>query len=67
MKLSKVEDGKNPSNLHRTLALEMVRVTERAAIAAKRVKFTRRQPRLRLMQRPAPCSKNSSGRQLGEN
>lgn len=34
MKLSKVEDGKNPSNLHRTLALEMVRVTERAAIAA---------------------------------
>lgn len=34
MKLSKVEDGKSPANLHRTLTLEMVRVTERAAIAA---------------------------------
>lgn len=34
MKLSKVEDGKSPSNLHRTLTLEMVRVTERAAVAA---------------------------------
>jgi len=34
MKLSKVEDSKGPANLHRTLTLEMVRVTERAAIAA---------------------------------
>ncbi|WIY54050.1 class II fructose-bisphosphatase [Devosia sp. YIM 151766] len=34
MKLSKVEDSRDSSNLHRTLALEMVRVTERAAIAA---------------------------------
>ncbi|ODT75733.1 MAG: fructose-bisphosphatase, class II [Pelagibacterium sp. SCN 64-44] len=34
MKLSKVEDGRHPANLHRTLTLEMVRVTERAAIAA---------------------------------
>jgi fructose-1,6-bisphosphatase II / sedoheptulose-1,7-bisphosphatase len=34
MKLSKVEDGKHPANLHRTLTLEMVRVTERAATAA---------------------------------
>ncbi len=34
MKLSKVESDKNPANLHRTLTLEMVRVTERAAIAA---------------------------------
>lgn len=34
MKLSKVEDGRNAANLHRTLTLEMVRVTERAAIAA---------------------------------
>lgn len=34
MKLSKVEDGKSPANLHRSLALELVRVTERAAIAA---------------------------------
>ena len=34
MKLSKVEDGRDPANLHRTLTLEMVRVTERAAIAA---------------------------------
>lgn len=34
MKLSKVEDSRNPANLHRTLTLEMVRVTERAAIAA---------------------------------
>ncbi len=34
MKLSKVEDGKNPAHLHRTLSLEMVRVTERAAVAA---------------------------------
>ena len=34
MKLSKVEDSKSPANLHRTLTLEMVRVTERAAVAA---------------------------------
>ncbi|MBB4050749.1 fructose-1,6-bisphosphatase II / sedoheptulose-1,7-bisphosphatase [Devosia subaequoris] len=34
MKLSKVENGRDPANLHRTLTLEMVRVTERAAIAA---------------------------------
>ncbi len=34
MKLSKVEDSRDPANLHRTLTLEMVRVTERAAIAA---------------------------------
>jgi fructose-1,6-bisphosphatase II / sedoheptulose-1,7-bisphosphatase len=34
MKLSKVDDGKVPAHLHRTLTLEMVRVTERAAIAA---------------------------------
>ncbi|MBN9334036.1 class II fructose-bisphosphatase [Devosia sp.] len=34
MKLSKVEGGKSPAHLHRTLTLEMVRVTERAAIAA---------------------------------
>lgn len=34
MKLSKVEDDKSPTNLHRMLTLEMVRVTERAAIAA---------------------------------
>src|SRR5690606_1737369 len=34
MKLSKVEDSRNPAHLHRTLAREMVRVTERAAIAA---------------------------------
>jgi fructose-1,6-bisphosphatase II / sedoheptulose-1,7-bisphosphatase len=34
MKLSKVDDGKAPANLHRSLSLEMVRVTERAAIAA---------------------------------
>ncbi|WP_108397658.1 class II fructose-bisphosphatase [Devosia submarina] len=34
MKLSKVEDAKGPANLHRTLTLELVRVTERAAIAA---------------------------------
>lgn len=34
MKLSKVEDSRHPANLHRTLTLEMVRVTERAAIAA---------------------------------
>jgi fructose-1,6-bisphosphatase II / sedoheptulose-1,7-bisphosphatase len=34
MKLSKVDDGKAPAHLHRSLSLEMVRVTERAAIAA---------------------------------
>ena len=34
MKLSKAEDEKNPANLHRSLTLELVRVTERAAIAA---------------------------------
>ena len=34
MKLSKSDDGRSPANLHRTLTLEMVRVTERAAIAA---------------------------------
>ncbi|UYO00008.1 MAG: class II fructose-bisphosphatase [Devosia sp.] len=34
MKLSKAETTKGPANLHRTLTLEMVRVTERAAIAA---------------------------------
>jgi len=34
MKLSKVETDRSPANLHRTLTLEMVRVTERAAIAA---------------------------------
>ncbi|WP_193336217.1 class II fructose-bisphosphatase [Devosia beringensis] len=34
MKLSKVEGGKSPANLHRSLALELVRVTEAAAIAA---------------------------------
>lgn len=34
MKLSKVEGGKGPANLHRSLTLELVRVTERAAIAA---------------------------------
>lgn len=34
MKLSKAVDGKSPANLHRTLTLEMVRVTERAAVAA---------------------------------
>jgi fructose-1,6-bisphosphatase II / sedoheptulose-1,7-bisphosphatase len=34
MKLSKADEGKSASNLHRTLTLEMVRVTERAAIAA---------------------------------
>jgi fructose-1,6-bisphosphatase II / sedoheptulose-1,7-bisphosphatase len=34
MKLSKVEDARSPANLHRTLTLELVRVTERAAIAA---------------------------------
>lgn len=34
MKLSKVEGGKSPTNLHRSLALELMRVTERAAIAA---------------------------------
>jgi fructose-1,6-bisphosphatase II / sedoheptulose-1,7-bisphosphatase len=34
MKLSKAEDDKGPANLHRTLTLELVRVTERAAIAA---------------------------------
>ncbi|MGV8833324.1 MAG: class II fructose-bisphosphatase [Devosia sp.] len=34
MKLSKVDGGKTPANLHRSLALELVRVTESAAIAA---------------------------------
>ncbi|KRA99951.1 fructose 1,6-bisphosphatase [Devosia sp. Root685] len=34
MKLSKADDGKSPAHLHRSLTLEMVRVTERAAIAA---------------------------------
>jgi len=34
MKLSKVEGDKSPANLHRTLTLELVRVTESAAIAA---------------------------------
>jgi fructose-1,6-bisphosphatase II / sedoheptulose-1,7-bisphosphatase len=34
VKLSKVEEGRGSANLHRTLTLEMVRVTERAAIAA---------------------------------
>ncbi|MGV8856124.1 MAG: class II fructose-bisphosphatase [Devosia sp.] len=34
MKLNKVDGDKSPANLHRTLALELVRVTEAAAIAA---------------------------------
>ncbi|MDV3251157.1 class II fructose-bisphosphatase [Devosia sp. BK] len=34
MKLSKADDARSPANLHRTLTLEMVRVTERAAVAA---------------------------------
>lgn len=34
MKLSKADDGKSPAHLHRSLTLEMVRITERAAIAA---------------------------------
>jgi fructose-1,6-bisphosphatase II / sedoheptulose-1,7-bisphosphatase len=34
MKLSKVEGDRIPANLHRSLTLELVRVTERAAIAA---------------------------------
>ncbi|WP_108462364.1 class II fructose-bisphosphatase [Devosia naphthalenivorans] len=34
MKLSKVEEAKSPAHLHRSLTLELVRVTERAAIAA---------------------------------
>ena len=34
MKLSKVEGEKSPAHLHRSLTLELVRVTERAAIAA---------------------------------
>lgn len=34
MRLSKVEGAKSPANLHRSLTLELVRVTERAAIAA---------------------------------
>lgn len=34
MKLSKADDGRMPAHLHRSLTLEMVRVTERAAIAA---------------------------------
>ncbi|HEV7345593.1 MAG TPA: class II fructose-bisphosphatase [Devosia sp.] len=34
MRLSKVEGDRSPANLHRSLTLELVRVTERAAIAA---------------------------------
>jgi fructose-1,6-bisphosphatase II / sedoheptulose-1,7-bisphosphatase len=34
MRLSKVESDKGPAHLHRSLTLELVRVTERAAIAA---------------------------------
>jgi fructose-1,6-bisphosphatase II / sedoheptulose-1,7-bisphosphatase len=34
MKLSKVEGTRSPAHLHRSLTLELVRVTERAAIAA---------------------------------
>ncbi|MGV8953863.1 MAG: class II fructose-bisphosphatase [Cypionkella sp.] len=34
MQLSKTGEGRNAANLHRTLTLELVRVTERAAIAA---------------------------------
>jgi fructose-1,6-bisphosphatase II / sedoheptulose-1,7-bisphosphatase len=34
MRLSKVEGDKSPAHLHRSLTLELVRVTERAAIAA---------------------------------
>ncbi|HEY8577329.1 MAG TPA: class II fructose-bisphosphatase [Devosia sp.] len=34
MKLSKVEGDKSPAHLHRSLTLELVRVTERAGIAA---------------------------------
>jgi fructose-1,6-bisphosphatase II / sedoheptulose-1,7-bisphosphatase len=34
MKLSKAEGAKSPAHLHRSLTLELVRVTERAAIAA---------------------------------
>ena len=34
MRLSKVEGDRSPANLHRNLTLELVRVTERAAIAA---------------------------------
>lgn len=34
MKLSKVEGARSPAHLHRSLTLELVRVTERAAIAA---------------------------------
>ncbi|QQR35303.1 class II fructose-bisphosphatase [Devosia oryziradicis] len=34
MKLSKAEGTKSPANLHRSLTLELVRVTERAAVAA---------------------------------
>lgn len=34
MKLSKVAEDRSPAHLHRSLALELVRVTERAAIAA---------------------------------
>jgi len=34
MQLSKTEDGRDEANLHRSLTLELVRVTERAAIAA---------------------------------
>ncbi|HEV7290968.1 MAG TPA: class II fructose-bisphosphatase [Devosia sp.] len=34
MKLNKTEDDRGPAHLHRSLTLELVRVTERAAIAA---------------------------------
>lgn len=34
MRLSKAGDDRSPANLHRSLTLELVRVTERAAIAA---------------------------------
>src|SRR5690606_11195624 len=34
MKLNKADDSKNPAHLHRSLTLELVRVTERAAVAA---------------------------------
>jgi fructose-1,6-bisphosphatase II / sedoheptulose-1,7-bisphosphatase len=34
MRLSKAEGDRSPAHLHRSLTLELVRVTERAAIAA---------------------------------
>jgi fructose-1,6-bisphosphatase II / sedoheptulose-1,7-bisphosphatase len=34
MKLTKAEDTRSPAHLHRSLTLELVRVTERAAVAA---------------------------------